>query len=147
MNGIRPVAMSTSSKTNGSASTSNNNFNELGPDAFITLLTTQLQSQDPLNPMDPNQMVNELTSMNTLQEIIQIRQDMDSLVTASQPASQGNGGVGGSQAASAAKSLAPERTSAGNAPSSAALASGLAALMKSLAPSSNSGVSSPLNSQ
>src|SRR5262245_53104946 len=56
--------------------------NELTANSFITLLTTQLQAQDPLNPLDPNQMVNELTSMNTLQQIMQIRQDMDALVTA-----------------------------------------------------------------
>src|SRR5262245_41025203 len=56
---------------------------DLTANSFITLLTTQLQAQDPLNPLDPNQMVNELTSMNTLQQIMQIREDMDALVAAS----------------------------------------------------------------
>lgn len=75
----------------GSASDSANPpaSNQLDPNSFITLLTTQLQAQDPLDPLSPDQMVSELTSMNTLQQLIQIRQDMDTLVSAA-------GGTGGS---------------------------------------------------
>lgn len=58
--------------------------NELTANSFITLLTAQLQAQDPLNPLDPNQMVNELTSMNTLQQIIQIREDLDAMLGTAQ---------------------------------------------------------------
>ena len=72
---------------------------ELTANSFITLLTTQLQAQDPLNPLDPNQMVNELTTMNTLQQIMQIREDLDSLLAVAK-----NGGgatpTGGAGAAS-----------------------------------------------
>jgi flagellar basal-body rod modification protein FlgD len=75
--------LTTAAPISAGASASNNSAtaaqNGLGPNAFITLLTAQLQSQDPLNPMDPNQMVSELTSMNTLQQIIQIRQDLDAM--------------------------------------------------------------------
>jgi flagellar basal-body rod modification protein FlgD len=54
--------------------------NELNANAFITLLTAQLQSQDPFNPIDPTQMVNQLTQINSLQELIQIRTDLAQLV-------------------------------------------------------------------
>src|SRR5882757_8221542 len=64
---------------------------ELTANSFITLLTTQLQAQDPLNPLDPNQMVNELTSMNTLQETIQIREDLDALAAAAKGSTAGSG--------------------------------------------------------
>jgi Flagellar hook capping protein - N-terminal region len=156
MNGIQPIAMGTAAKDTGSSATTSANLNELGPDAFITLLTTQLQSQDPLNPMDPNQMVNELTSMNTLQQIMQIRQDMDSLLSttqqsAQQPtqpaASKGSGSGGGSQAVSAATGMAPPPGSIVDSPSSAALSSGLAALVKSFSSNSRSGIQSSSNSQ
>lgn len=71
----------------GSASSSQNTpNNQLDGNSFITLLTAQLQAQDPLNPLDPNQMVSELTEMNTLQQIIQIREDMDAMLQNSQPA-------------------------------------------------------------
>jgi flagellar basal-body rod modification protein FlgD len=108
-------------------------INELGPDAFITLLTAQLQAQDPLNPMDPNQMVTELTSMNTLQETIQIRQDMDALVAAAKSSAAGAPpNPAAANAASALNLSAPAQT---NPPlAAAALSSGLAAFVKSMAP-------------
>jgi len=112
--------------------------NELSEDSLylITLLTAQLQAQNPLNPMDPNQMVTELTSMNTLQEIIQIRQDMDSLAkppVATPPTTGATTGPLHSSAASVAFSPS----------TSNALAAGLAALTKSLGPSPAAAFASP----
>src|SRR5271169_1795809 len=86
----------TTGTTSSSSSASNAPSNTLGPNAFITLLTAQLQAQDPLNPMDPNQMVDELTSMNTLQQIIQIRQDLDTLAGTVQPTPAGGVSSGAS---------------------------------------------------
>src|SRR5712692_1627220 len=60
--------------------------NELNANSFITLLTAQLQSQDPFNPIDPTQMVNQLTQINSLQELIQIRSDLAQLVKAASTA-------------------------------------------------------------
>lgn len=96
VNPILSTATPATGSTSASSSASNAANNVLGPNAFITLLAAQLQSQDPLNPMDPNQMVTELTSMNTLQQIIQIRQDLDSLAGAAQPTPTGGGSGSGS---------------------------------------------------
>jgi flagellar basal-body rod modification protein FlgD len=99
------------STATGSVTASATASNLLGPNAFITLLTAQLQAQDPLNPMDPNQMVDELTNMNTLQQTIQMRQDLDALLasaTGNAPATTATGGTaagGTSSAASASKTL------------------------------------------
>ncbi len=41
--------------------------------SFMTLLTTELQAQDPSNPLDPNQFVNQLVQFNVLDQLIQIR--------------------------------------------------------------------------
>jgi flagellar basal-body rod modification protein FlgD len=41
---------------------------------FLTLLMTQLKAQDPMSPMDPNQMVGQLVQFNTLGEIMKIRE-------------------------------------------------------------------------
>jgi len=60
--------------------------NELNANSFITLLTAQLRSQDPFNPIDPTQMVNQLAQINSLQELIQIRTDLAQLVKASSTA-------------------------------------------------------------
>src|ERR1700736_2303093 len=93
---LDPMVSATQANAAGTPSNSSSSksagIKELGPDAFITLLTAQLQAQDPLNPMDPNQMVTELTSMNTLQQIMQIRKDLDSLAAASKGSSGSGGG-------------------------------------------------------
>ena len=113
-------------------------INELGPDAFITLLTAQLHAQDPLNPMDPNQMVTELSSMNTLQETIQIRQDMDALVAAAKSSAAGAPPkpAGANPASALSLSVPAQGGSANTNPplAAAAMSSGLAAFVKSMAP-------------
>ena len=39
----------------------------LGPDAFLTLLTTELKNQDPTQPQDPTQSVTQLAQFSQLQ--------------------------------------------------------------------------------
>jgi flagellar basal-body rod modification protein FlgD len=137
-----PLASTGTSSTSGAAQSQT--LSELGPNAFITLLTAQLQAQDPLSPLDPNQMVSELTSMNTLQEIIQIRQDLDSLAAAGQ-GSSGNGGTGSPPSGSPA--LVSSSTANPTSTAASALSSGLAALTRSLAPSSISNLQSQANAK
>jgi flagellar basal-body rod modification protein FlgD len=141
-----------SSGSSSSSSSQGSSLQELGPNAFITLLTAQLQAQDPLNPMDPNQMVNELTSMNTLQEMIQVRQDLDGLAAAAGVSTDGSSGPTGSndnagsgtQATSGSGSGAdavaallnnagtPQSVSGSQPVASAAVSSGLAAMLNSM---------------
>jgi flagellar hook assembly protein FlgD len=121
MTSVNPVfsnATAASAASASSNSASNTARNTLGPDAFITLLTAQLQAQDPLSPMDPNQMVSELTSMNTLQQIIQIRQDLDALAGAVQAPSTGSGSGNGAGASTTALNAVVSRVSS---PEAAAL--------------------------
>src|SRR5271157_2262432 len=65
--------------SSSSSSSASSASNQLSGNSFITLLTAQLQAQDPMDPMDPNQMMGELVSMNSLQQLIGIKQDLDSL--------------------------------------------------------------------
>lgn len=76
-----PLPQVSSSSSSSSSSTSSSN-NQLNANSFITLLTAQLQAQDPLSPMDPDQMMGELVSMNSLQQLIGIKQDLDNLTGA-----------------------------------------------------------------
>lgn len=45
-------------------------------DLFLKILVAELKAQDPTSPLDPNQMVGQMMSMNQLNELIQIRQLM-----------------------------------------------------------------------
>jgi flagellar basal-body rod modification protein FlgD len=51
---------------------------QLGPSAFLTLLTTQLQNQDPLNPMDDTQSVAQLAQFSSLQSQQELQQSFSS---------------------------------------------------------------------
>jgi flagellar basal-body rod modification protein FlgD len=48
--------------------------------AFLQLLVTELQSQDPTSPMDPTQMVGQMLSMNQLNELISINQTLQAVL-------------------------------------------------------------------
>jgi flagellar basal-body rod modification protein FlgD len=57
-----------SASTNSATSTSTTAANQtLGESDFLTLLTTQLQNQNPLSPMDDTQSVAELAQFSSLQ--------------------------------------------------------------------------------
>ena len=42
---------------------------------FLTLLVSQLQNQDPLNPVDSTQFVSQLTSYSQLEQLININKN------------------------------------------------------------------------
>jgi flagellar basal-body rod modification protein FlgD len=48
---------------------------------FLQLLVAQLQNQDPLNPTDSTQFVSQLAQFSSLEQMMQIRSDTDTLVT------------------------------------------------------------------
>lgn len=57
------------------------NFNE-----FLTLLTTQLQNQDPLSPMDTNQFTQQLVEFSGVEQQITMNQQMSTLISLQQTA-------------------------------------------------------------
>ena len=46
--------------------------NGLGQDAFLKLLVTQLQHQDPTQPQDTNQMLSQLAQFSSLEQLVEI---------------------------------------------------------------------------
>jgi flagellar basal-body rod modification protein FlgD len=45
---------------------------------FLTLLVSELKNQDPTQPTDPNAYIQQLVGVNSLQQLIQINQTLDS---------------------------------------------------------------------
>jgi len=78
----------------GSSTSTNSSGNQLNANSFITLLTAQLQAQSPLNPMDPTQMVDQLAQINSLQQLIQIQSDLQTLNAAVVPGSHSSSSNG-----------------------------------------------------
>lgn len=54
---------------------------------FLKLLATQLKTQSPINPLDPNAFVAQLTQFSSLGELTQIQQLLQTLVNNTKPAS------------------------------------------------------------
>ena len=50
-----------------------NDNSQLGQDAFLKLLTTQLQNQDPLNPVDQTQSIAQLAQFSSLQATTELK--------------------------------------------------------------------------
>jgi len=47
---------------------------------FLTLLVTEMQNQDPTSTTDPNEYINQLVNVNSLEQLIQINQTLSSAV-------------------------------------------------------------------
>jgi flagellar basal-body rod modification protein FlgD len=56
--------------------------NQLSYDDFLTLLMSELQHQDPTQPMDPTQMVSQLATVSTVGQQVQTNQNLTALLTA-----------------------------------------------------------------
>jgi flagellar basal-body rod modification protein FlgD len=83
---IQSVSAAAASATNSVASQAQSG---LDGNSFLTLLTAQLKSQDPTAPQDPTQFVTQLVQFNSLQQLIQINQDLTPASTV--PATASNG--------------------------------------------------------
>ncbi|MHB8997394.1 MAG: flagellar hook capping FlgD N-terminal domain-containing protein [Armatimonadota bacterium] len=67
INGVSATSQTTATAAN----------NRLGPDSFLRLLIAQLQTQDPLSPMDTTAMVNQMATMEMVSESRAARQSQD----------------------------------------------------------------------
>jgi flagellar basal-body rod modification protein FlgD len=74
-----PATSGTSSTASTSSSSSAGGL--ANPNLFISLLTAQLQAQDPLNPMSPTDMVNQLTEVSSLQQLVNMNQTLTNIST------------------------------------------------------------------
>jgi flagellar basal-body rod modification protein FlgD len=80
-NGVGAATGSTMQASSDTASLANN-F-----DTFLTLLTAQLQNQDPLAPMDSTQFTQQLVQFSQVEQQIRTNQQMETLVGQYQAAS------------------------------------------------------------
>jgi flagellar basal-body rod modification protein FlgD len=79
---INPSSAATPSAPAGTQQTINNAQQSLAGDqqTFLKLLTTQLQNQDPLSPLDTNQFTQQLVAMTGVQQQIVSNQLLQQLV-------------------------------------------------------------------
>ena len=78
--------------------------------SFLSLLTTQLQNQDPLNPTDTNQFTQQITSMTGVEQQLVSNQLLQQLVAQQTGVGAAAGLIGDKITASGAKSSDPPIT-------------------------------------
>jgi flagellar basal-body rod modification protein FlgD len=79
-----PAAQAGTSAAQSAASSASNSSNAIGSQsAFLQLLVTQMQNQDPLNPMDNAQITSQLAQISTVNGITSLNTSMQQLITAS----------------------------------------------------------------
>ncbi|MEX1035752.1 MAG: flagellar hook capping FlgD N-terminal domain-containing protein [Sneathiella sp.] len=82
-----PEITSTSQAQKSAANTAQTNLAS-NFDDFLTLLTTQLTNQDPLNPTDSTEFTNQLVNFSSVEQAIATNQNLESLVQLTQMSQQ-----------------------------------------------------------
>jgi hypothetical protein len=85
MAGSHSVAVTAmdSSSTDNSSDSSTNDAATISSNDFLTLLVTEMQNQDPTATTDPNEYINQLVNVNSLEQLISINQTLSSAMGSS----------------------------------------------------------------
>lgn len=86
---------STSSSTSSSSAT-------ISANDFLTLLVTEMQNQDPTADTDPNEYINQLVQVNSLEQLIDINQNVSTALGDSTTSSTSSDSTTATDATSAA---------------------------------------------
>jgi len=74
-------SISTSVVSQGGTVTTEEKSNTLTQEDFLTLLITQIQYQDPLDPMDNNEMASQLAQLNMVESLAKINDTLEEMMT------------------------------------------------------------------
>ena len=88
-----PIGSTTSTSSTAPAGKSSLDKAMLGKDDFLKLLVTQLQHQDPMNPVEDKEFIGQMAQFSSLEQITNLSKSMEGLSLASQM-SQGVGLIG-----------------------------------------------------
>ena len=79
INGIwtQPATLSATAQSSSSSSSSSSNSATITANEFLTLLVTELKNQDPTSSSDPNEYINQLVGINSLEQLITVNQNLE----------------------------------------------------------------------
>lgn len=71
-----PAATAADSSSSSSSSSSSTDSAVITANDFLSLLVTEMQNQDPTADTDPNEYINQLVQVNSLEQLISINQNL-----------------------------------------------------------------------
>src|SRR5205809_5466310 len=77
---LPPVNSSTSQNSGSQAASSTNPINDVDMNTFLKLMITELQQQDPLNPMDNKDMLNQIAQIRAVGASDKLTKTLDSVL-------------------------------------------------------------------
>jgi flagellar basal-body rod modification protein FlgD len=87
---IQPLTTNPPSQSGSAgASTQPSSPDNVDENQFLQLLVAQIQYQDPTNPTDSTAFVTQLAQFSSLEQLVAIHGDLDSLTQSSTTATQG----------------------------------------------------------
>lgn len=98
LTGSPVTALDSSSGTSGTSGSSSSDSGDttITANDFLTLLVAEMKNQDPTADTDPNAYIDQLVQVNSLQQLIQINQDLGGLSSSSSSGSDSGSGSGSS---------------------------------------------------
>jgi len=94
MSTLNPVGSIVSdSSASGAVSAKSSSSQEIGKNEFLKLLITQLQNQDPMNPVDNQEFIAQMANFSSLEQLISINEAVSKLAGTSEETASaaGNG--------------------------------------------------------
>jgi flagellar basal-body rod modification protein FlgD len=101
--------------TQGASGSSAGDASTISANDFLTLLVTEMKNQDPTANTDPNEYINQLVQVNSLEQLIDINQNLSTALGDSGSASGGSIAGRGMSSPVAVKSGATATTPASSA--------------------------------
>lgn len=83
-------ATNTSSTSSSAQSTRTNKFGDLTSEQFTKIMLSELQSQDPLKPNDSNALLQQLSSIRSIESNLSLEKKLGNILSQNQLASAGN---------------------------------------------------------
>ena len=99
-------ATPSSSVTSDSTSSSSSDAATITSTDFLTLLVTEMKNQDPTASTDPNEYINQLVNVNSLQQLISINDTLDTAYPTTDSQTSNTGVQSASSTASASDTAA-----------------------------------------
>jgi len=113
------AAGATAADSSSSSSSSDSSSATISANDFLSLLVTEMQNQDPTADTDPNEYIDQLVQVNSLEQLIDINQNLSTALGSSGSASGSD--TASSQTAGGQTAATPSLTGAGPAGTAAPL--------------------------